>query len=161
MVRIWERQKNGTLHAHILVDKWLPVHWVREAAYSCGCGNIDLQFVRKDLRLAAYLTKYLTKRPIDGIRVFSVWSCDPDPSWYSQTRDIVKTSRDVFSAIARLRRVPYAWVVKEVALAYLRMGPEEFHLAISEHEEGFLYQCTLGLEYNKTNTEKEKHETNS
>jgi hypothetical protein len=65
-IAVIEFQKNGYAHLHILVDRYLRQQWVSKAWQAVGGGSmVDIRQV--DLhRVAAYLSKYLTKDIILG-----------------------------------------------------------------------------------------------
>lgn len=86
-----EKQKNGTLHFHLITNVWLPVRIVNRFMAIAIDGfkkdqpqvflkwnrriynGVDIKFVRNQGKLKGYLTKYMTKNetPIDG----SPWHC--------------------------------------------------------------------------------------
>ena len=72
-ISVLEFQKNGNPHLHVLVDSYLPHEWLLKSWQALGGGYTDIRFV--DLhRVAAYLSKYLTKQwledfPVDCRRV--------------------------------------------------------------------------------------------
>ena len=60
-ITILELQKSGYAHLHILVDRYIAQEWISEAWQAVGGGKI-VDIRRRDIhRLAAYLSKYLTK----------------------------------------------------------------------------------------------------
>ena len=63
-IRILEYQKNGNAHFHVLLNCYLPQHWVSEAWSALGGGRI-VDIKRVDVhRVSRYLSKYLTKEMI-------------------------------------------------------------------------------------------------
>ncbi|MBA7552682.1 hypothetical protein ES705_45252 [subsurface metagenome] len=67
-VYLWVKErKNGRLHLHCLVDRYIPQRWLSSAWERLGGGRVvDIRFV--DLhRVTGYLTKYLTKEFYDGV----------------------------------------------------------------------------------------------
>jgi hypothetical protein len=59
-IRILELQKKGQAHFHILMDRFIPFEWIKDAWQAVGGGGVDIRFV--DIhRVAGYLSKYLTK----------------------------------------------------------------------------------------------------
>jgi hypothetical protein len=75
-ISIVELQKRGVAHLHILVDRYLPHQWVKDAWVAVGGGRIvDIRFVDVH-RVSAYLSKYLAKDSVlglpPGVRRYSV-----------------------------------------------------------------------------------------
>ena len=59
-----ERQKRGAIHFHIALNKFYPVDALRRIWQSVvGSGNIDIQKrkTKDTVKIASYMTKYLTK----------------------------------------------------------------------------------------------------
>lgn len=66
------QKRTGLAHLHIVVDRYLPREWVQERWVAVGGGpHVDIRPVEAH-RVAAYLSKYLTKEAMlnvpDGIR---------------------------------------------------------------------------------------------
>lgn len=60
-ISILEFQKNGYAHLHALVDRRIPFDWIQDAWQSVGGGKF-VNITQADIhRIAAYLSKYLTK----------------------------------------------------------------------------------------------------
>ncbi|TSA03642.1 MAG: hypothetical protein D4R81_03085 [Nitrospiraceae bacterium] len=60
-ITILELQKSGYAHLHILVDRYIAQQWISVAWQAVGGGRI-VDIRRRDIhRIAAYLSKYLTK----------------------------------------------------------------------------------------------------
>lgn len=60
---IWVREthQDGTPHLHVLIDRFLPVEWVRHNWVACGGGErVDIRQVKMQ-RVASYVAKYLSK----------------------------------------------------------------------------------------------------
>ncbi len=81
-IAVLELQKSGYAHLHILVDRYMAQHWISEAWQAVGGGQIvDIRLV--DIhRIAAYLSKYLTKD-------FLMVTLRPYQRRYTTSRDIV------------------------------------------------------------------------
>lgn len=60
-ITIIEPQKSGYAHLHILVDRFIPQHWITGAWQAVGGGKIVFVRQVEVNRIAAYLSKYLTK----------------------------------------------------------------------------------------------------
>ena len=60
-ITVLELQKSGYAHLHILVDRYIPQQWIQSSWQKIGGGLfVNIKFV--DIhRIAAYLSKYLTK----------------------------------------------------------------------------------------------------
>ena len=68
VVYLWVKErKNGRLHLHCLVDRYLPQAWISDSWAALGGGRVvDIRWV--DLhRVQVYLTKYLTKDFYAGV----------------------------------------------------------------------------------------------
>jgi hypothetical protein len=60
-IRVLEFQKNGNPHFHLLIDRYVPWDWLREAWQAVGGGSfVNIKFVDVH-RISNYLSKYLTK----------------------------------------------------------------------------------------------------
>lgn len=60
-ISIIELQKSGYAHLHVLVDRYIPQKWIKSAWQRVGGGKfVNIKFVDVH-RVAAYLSKYLTK----------------------------------------------------------------------------------------------------
>ncbi len=80
-IAIRELQKSGYAHLHILIDRYVEWQWIQETWQALGGGKF-VNIKRIDLhRIAAYLTKYLTKDLI--LAPFK-----PRTRRYSTSRDI-------------------------------------------------------------------------
>jgi hypothetical protein len=99
-IAILEFQANGRAHLHILIDRYVYDGWIRDQWQAVGGGKIiDIRTV--DLhRIAAYLSKYLTKEMLEAcpprrrrisccrmIRLFdrrpkTAWQWVRDPLWF-------------------------------------------------------------------------------
>lgn len=88
-----ELQCSGRAHLHVLVDIYIPQAWLSEAWQAVGGGKIvDIRFVDVH-RVAAYLSKYLTKTASStlpsGTRRFScskgivLWPKTKEPSLWA------------------------------------------------------------------------------
>lgn len=66
-IAVVEMQKRGVAHLHILVDRFLPHDWVRDAWVAVGGGRVvDVRWV--DIhRVSSYLAKYLSKESAQGL----------------------------------------------------------------------------------------------
>jgi hypothetical protein len=66
-IAVVEMQKRGVAHLHILVDRFLPHDWVRDAWVAVGGGRIvDVRWV--DIhRVSSYLAKYVSKEFAQGL----------------------------------------------------------------------------------------------
>lgn len=66
-IAVVEMQKRGVAHLHILVDRFLPHDWVRDAWVAVGGGRIvDVRWV--DIhRVSSYLAKYVSKEFAEGL----------------------------------------------------------------------------------------------
>ena len=63
-----EAQKNGYAHLHILIDRYVPQAWVKQAWDAVGGGSIVF-ITRSDVRKTGpYLAKYLTKGFNEGLK---------------------------------------------------------------------------------------------
>jgi len=61
-IRVLEYQKNGNAHLHILLNCWLPQHWVKDVWSALGGGVVvDIRGVDMH-RTSHYLSKYLSKQ---------------------------------------------------------------------------------------------------
>ena len=66
-VAILEFQKKGSPHLHILIDRFIAWEWIREAWIDAGGGSFtDIRYVDAH-RVAAYLSKYLTKQMLISV----------------------------------------------------------------------------------------------
>ncbi len=60
-IKILEFQKNGQAHFHILIDRYIPIGWIKKSWEAVGGGEI-IKLLYVDIhRVAHYLSKYLTK----------------------------------------------------------------------------------------------------
>lgn len=60
-ISILEYQKSGYAHLHVLIDRYIPFTWIQQAWRRLGGGTfVNVKFVDVH-RIAAYLSKYLTK----------------------------------------------------------------------------------------------------
>ncbi len=66
-VAVVEMQVRGVAHLHVLVDRFIPHAWIRDAWVAVGGGRIvDIRQV--DLhRVSAYLATYITKQKLGGL----------------------------------------------------------------------------------------------
>ncbi len=84
-VMVWEQTKKGWPHIHALVrSPYIPLAFLSKAwAHLTGAPVVDIRPANRDLRLHAYLIKYLTKRLAAprGFRRFrtSYHAIDPMP----------------------------------------------------------------------------------
>jgi hypothetical protein len=90
-VRVLELHVSGMPHYHVLVDRFIPVAWLREAWTAVGGGSqVDIEFV--DVHsVSGYLAGYITKQALAGL-----------PRW----RRWVTTARGI---VLRLKRAPAGW----------------------------------------------------
>ncbi len=127
---IWvlELQQDGYAHLHILVDRYMPQGWVKEAWQAVGGGRIvDLRQVQME-RAAGYLSKYLTKDlGASGIA--------KGQRRYGNSRNIhlfakaAKTGwKIIWGHLPNLRQRLAAWVIAE-GLDLEGLGEEEARLA--------------------------------
>lgn len=66
-IAVVELHKNGLAHLHVLVGAYLPQDWLSKAWQGVGGGEIvDIRFVDVH-RVAAYLSKYLTKEQLASL----------------------------------------------------------------------------------------------
>ncbi len=81
-IAILELQKSGYAHLHILVDRYIDQRWISETWRAVGGGKIVF-ITQVDIhRIAAYLSKYLTKELLlAGFR--------PRQRRYTTSRDII------------------------------------------------------------------------
>ncbi len=60
-IRVLEFYKNGNPHLHILIDRYIPLEWIRKSWVAVGGGfMVDIKFVDVH-RVSHYISKYLTK----------------------------------------------------------------------------------------------------
>ncbi len=66
-IAVVEMQARGVAHMHVLLDRFIPQVWIRDAWFALGGGRIvDIRQV--DLhRVAAYLAGYVTKDALGGL----------------------------------------------------------------------------------------------
>ena len=74
-LRVSERQKNGTLHFHLLTDKFFPIRELnRYMAVTLGMPNyngVDVQHVKNTKGLTLYLSKYMSKgEKMEGVHPY-------------------------------------------------------------------------------------------
>lgn len=92
-----ELQARGVAHLHVLVDRYIPHAWIRDAWVAVGGGRIvDVRHV--DLhRVSRYLARYVTQEKLGGL--------PPGVRRYSTAR-----------GIALVRRVASTWSVVRMSL---------------------------------------------
>lgn len=82
-IRVWELHKDGTYHNHAIIGAHIETRWLQDNAAECGMGyKTDAQnIVGHPGRVAAYITKYMTKaigeytkglRRVQGSKAFSL-----------------------------------------------------------------------------------------
>ncbi len=60
-IAVIEFQVNGYAHLHVLVDRYIPQRWIQTAWQAVGGGKfVNIKYIDVQ-RIAAYLSKYLTK----------------------------------------------------------------------------------------------------
>ena len=109
-IAVVELQKRKVAHLHILVDRFLPHDWVRDAWIAVGGGRIvDIRWV--DIhRVSSYLAKYVSKDFMQGLpgrvrrysvsrgiklwsRVKSGWSVVSEPLWIIRDKAVAEGKR--------------------------------------------------------------------
>jgi hypothetical protein len=61
-----ELHKDGRVHLHGLFSHAVSKRWYKDNARACGLGyQVDLQEIKRDGGVAAYITKYLTKSVLE------------------------------------------------------------------------------------------------
>lgn len=77
---VWERQKRGAWHLHVVINSFIDVNWLRSTAVECGFGpQMRLEYIRgqnkkppglgafKDIKVVVrYLLKYVLKTMDDA-----------------------------------------------------------------------------------------------
>ena len=62
-VRVLEVQQNGNPHYHVLINRFVPQHWISETWAKLGGGAVvDIRMIYDEHRISHYVTKYLTKQ---------------------------------------------------------------------------------------------------
>jgi hypothetical protein len=109
-ISVLEWQQNGTPHLHLLVDRWIEWKWLQNVWEALGGGHfVNIKFV--DLhRVAAYLSKYLTKelllsapkgtRRITSSRHIQLLEKPPSSHEWSMKRVPILSLFERYSAIA-------------------------------------------------------------
>lgn len=70
-VGVWQRQTRGAWHLHLVLDRQIPVDWLRPAAVACGFGSfVNLKHIKptngfRDAggveRVSRYVSRYVTR----------------------------------------------------------------------------------------------------
>lgn len=82
-IRVWEKHADGSYHCHVIFSCHVKKKWLKNNAAECGMGYMaDVQLITGHAgRVAAYITKYMTKaldafpsgfRRVQGSRAFSL-----------------------------------------------------------------------------------------
>jgi len=110
-ISVLEFQKNGSPHLHLLIDRWIEWKWLQTVWQALGGGLfVNIKFV--DIhRVAAYLSKYLTKdlllsapkgtRRITSSRNIQLLEKPPSLYDWTMTRVPILALFDRYSAIAQ------------------------------------------------------------
>ncbi|HWR84173.1 MAG TPA: hypothetical protein VN285_12805 [Candidatus Deferrimicrobium sp.] len=127
-IAILEFQNSGYAHLHVLIDRHIPFVWIQQAWQAIGGGKfVNVKHV--DIRrIAAYLSKYLTKEPLLSPNLGKYRR-------YTTSRSIV-----MFSKPEKSR-----WVLIMANLEYLRTLIEGPLTAEKRDENGGLEEFTVSV----------------
>lgn len=107
---IWkaEKQKNGNIHFHILIDRYVDQELIQEAwntiqnsygymseyyavHHHCDAPSTDIHICKSKSKTVKYMAKYLCKSDMQGFIDGSVWRCSESLLYLTNYTDVMDT----------------------------------------------------------------------